>query len=47
MDFRKEPLIFNGWFIDPYMNLIEVKDLSGKCIHFSELEMSKIQADFV
>jgi hypothetical protein len=29
------------------MNLIEVKDLSGKCIHFSELEMSKIQADFV
>lgn len=39
--------VFNGWFIDPFMNLIEIKDLPGKCVHFSDVELSRIQASFV
>jgi len=39
--------IFNGWFLDPFLNTIEIKDIEGKAVHFSDVEMSKIQADFV
>lgn len=47
MDFRKGALVFNGWFIDPFFNAIEIKDSPGKCITYSDVELSKIQADFV
>lgn len=47
MDFRKGAVIYNGWFIDPCMNLIEVKDFPGKCVHLSDVELSEIQGDFV
>ena len=29
------------------MNLIKIKDLDNKYVHFSDVKLSKIQADFV
>ena len=46
MDFREKAIIFNGWFLDPFLNTITIKDLD-KCIYFTDVELSKIQADFV
>ena len=40
-------LIFNGWFIDPCMNLIESKNAPGKCAYFSDVQLSKIKGSFV
>lgn len=47
MDFREGAVIFNGWFLDPFLNTIQVKDVPDKCFSLSDVEMSKIQADFV
>jgi len=47
MCFIEAPIIFNGWFLDPFMNTIVTKDMPDKCVHFTDVELSKFQADFV
>ena len=44
---RTSVSIFNGWFLDASMNLIEVKGQEGKCVYLKDVEMARIQADFV
>lgn len=39
--------IFNGTFLDPYMNIIQFKDHPDKAVSFTDVELSEIQADFV
>lgn len=47
MNFDNAPIVFNGWFLDPCMNVVRLKDIPDKCCHFSDVELSKYQADFV
>ena len=39
--------VFNGWFLDPFMNTIQVRGCEDKCVHLSDVELSEIQAEFV
>lgn len=48
MDFTGgKAVIFNGSFLDPFMNTIVIDKVPGKCVHFTDNELSKFQADFV